>query len=527
MKNGFLYISVVVLLLVKSATGFPATWPFAPAAGQTGSTAVHLSDNRILAWADGYTNALYGGFITPNWKTPQKALGPAEGTVTDIVCLGRGGQITMTFSQGIADGAGYDFAVFENAFDDYFLELAWVEVSSDGSHFVRFPNYSYTTNSTSVLAFNVYGLASKYRQAYGTPFDLSELQAVSNAIAVGGTSLSDEYVTAFTNNYPFLDPAKVSHVRLIDIVGDGSAKDAEGFEILDPYPTSGSAGLDLDAIAVLNQPPPVGLVQQISFDEIPHQKLSFGSINLDAESDSGLPVFFTLQSGPAALSGNLLTFTGTGIVEVVARQGGDATYAPAAPVLRSFHVADVLQHIFVEQVPNQLPVVGFMTLRAQASSGLPVYMEVYDGPESIAIGPTNHILSLSGDMGSVILRAYQPGDSAVAPAEDVFIDFEIVAPASSNAPIAFPDWLSTNAVSVLAVAIGKDSYGREVTVLEYDLDRRAAAFARVQVSADLEYWTNAVPEILEQHAGGSNLHMQVQCLAEETNAFYRLEFTGQ
>ena len=56
---------------------------------------------------------------------------------------------TVTFASPIYNGEGPDFAVFENGFDIddeydptgvlHFLELAFVEVSSDGENFFRFP----------------------------------------------------------------------------------------------------------------------------------------------------------------------------------------------------------------------------------------------------------------------------------------------------------------------------------------------------------------------------------------------------
>ena len=77
------------------------------------------------------------------------ALGPADAydfgtglpstSPTTVVSLGDGGSITLTFAHPLSDGTGPDLAVFENAFNDTFLELAFVEVSSDGANFVRFP----------------------------------------------------------------------------------------------------------------------------------------------------------------------------------------------------------------------------------------------------------------------------------------------------------------------------------------------------------------------------------------------------
>jgi hypothetical protein len=183
-------------------------------------------------------------------------LGAAKGGASDILCLGRGGQVTLTFPVGIRDGKGADFAIFENGFDDAFLELAWVEVSSDGIHFVRFPNYSYTLQPVggfgTVETRLLYGLASKYRQNYGTPFDLNELRLAFSAAQEGNTDFSPDFTQQLTNNFPTLNFEKITHIRLIDIVGDGSAHDARGTIIYDPYPTVGSAGLDLDAIGILN-----------------------------------------------------------------------------------------------------------------------------------------------------------------------------------------------------------------------------------------------------------------------------------
>lgn len=231
----------------------------APAAGESGTTAVSASSNAIVAWADGYEDYVPGTEVDDGWKTPQKALGRAEGTSFDVVVLGRGGRITMTFSGGISDGPGPDFVVFENGFDDFFLELAWVEVSSDGTNFVRFPNYSYTQDP--VAGFGrletrlIWGLASKYRQGFGDPFDLADLQRAYDAALAGNVDFSQAFATQLTNNLPLVDLHHVAYVRLVDVVGDGNALDCRGSVVYDPYPTSGSAGFDLDAVGVLHSDP--------------------------------------------------------------------------------------------------------------------------------------------------------------------------------------------------------------------------------------------------------------------------------
>lgn len=208
--------------------------PFAPAAGQSGSTAIHKDSDLFNAWATGYLDYNPGADLTASFKTPEKALGKALGDSLDIVSLGNGGSITLTFEHSIRNGGGYDFAVFENSFSNNFLELAWVEVSSNGTDFFRFNNYSYTPASVSAFGSidptNLDGLAGKYKQGYGTPFDLGELVGLNG-----------------------LDVNNVGYVRLLDITGAGGERDTLNNPIYDPYKTTGSAGFDLEAIGVMHQ----------------------------------------------------------------------------------------------------------------------------------------------------------------------------------------------------------------------------------------------------------------------------------
>ncbi len=229
---------VALWALHLSAVSFAG--PYAPAAGQAGSTAIFKSDAAIVGWATGYQNYLVGPNVDAAWQTPAKALGPAVGDSFDIVSLGDGGQITLTFAHPIIDAPGDDFAVFENGFSDTFLELGFVEVSSNGTDFFRFANDSLTPGPVggfgAVDPTNLQGLAGKYRQGYGTPFDLAALAGVS----------------------PLLDLQNVGYVRILDIVGDGTYFDTSGDAIYDLYPTTGSGGFDLDAVAVMHAAPEPG-----------------------------------------------------------------------------------------------------------------------------------------------------------------------------------------------------------------------------------------------------------------------------
>ena len=63
-------------------------------------------------------------------------------------------------------------------------------------------------------------------------------------------------------------------------------------------------------------------------------------ITLAATSTSGLPITYTILSGPATLSGGTLTVTGVGTIVVRASQPGNVLFAPAAPVNVTFSAVE-------------------------------------------------------------------------------------------------------------------------------------------------------------------------------------------
>jgi hypothetical protein len=214
---------------------------YAPAPPDATTTAIAFNDVRIVAWAKAVAGYLPGtGVSDPKWMMPAQAFGPAGTDPTAVVVLGNAGTITLTFDSPITDGDGWDFAVFENSFaSDIFLELGFVEVSSDGSHFARFDSAfrgpTAPCGSCSGTAAQIGGLAGSYMVGYGTPFDLAALRNV--ALVRDGS----------------VDLTAIKYVRIVDIVGDGATLDSFGRAIVDPLSTGPTAGFDLDGIAVLNQ----------------------------------------------------------------------------------------------------------------------------------------------------------------------------------------------------------------------------------------------------------------------------------
>lgn len=245
----------IICLLISSGLVATVQAQFPPQAGLPGSDAIHANDDRIVDWASGCS-------FERGWKdiadttlgrvtigSETDPLGPPE---IGLLCLGDGGSATLTFDYAIRNGEGPDFAVFENGFTNLtdssmaFLELAFVEVSSDGSNFYRFPSKSnipvapQLTNEDFADARFLHNLAGKYIKGYGTPFDLEELKDEAG-----------------------LDVNNISHVRVIDVVGsirpEFASYDSEGQVINDPYPTPyATGGFDLQAVGVLHSNKPSG-----------------------------------------------------------------------------------------------------------------------------------------------------------------------------------------------------------------------------------------------------------------------------
>lgn len=230
--------------------------PAALLAGPYPADFIPAADPRFVFWASAAEIVRGPGDIVefneedpyfPTYGDGSSAIGPAGATTGDegnpfpVVSLGDGGSATLTFEQPLADGAGPDFAVFENSFNGAFLELAHVKVSSDGVNFFRFPSVSLTQTQTQIPDYgtldpsNIRNLAGRAPGGSGTPFDLAELR----------------------RHHPALDVDRITHVRVVDVVGSldpaHRTLDSLGNPINDPYPTFHEfGGFDLDAVGAIS-----------------------------------------------------------------------------------------------------------------------------------------------------------------------------------------------------------------------------------------------------------------------------------
>ncbi len=284
-----LTILLLTLLSNSKLIAQPAG-PYAPPAGQTGSTAIHKDSIVFVAWAN---NAI----IERGWQNiANKSLGKttagtavsatAKSGINGVVSLGDSGVATLTFPGSLYDGLGADFAVFENGFGS-FLELAFVEVSSDGINFFRFDSHSATDTTVQVGSFgsvdatDVHNLAGKYTAGFGTPFDLNEL---------AGT--------------PGLDISNITHIRVVDAIGSLTEpfvmRDSQNRPVNDTWPTPfPTGGFDLDAVGAIH-------INSNSIDEFSSTSLSTYPNPVNGVLNIGLSSFGTYDLKIIDINGSII-----------------------------------------------------------------------------------------------------------------------------------------------------------------------------------------------------------------------------
>ncbi len=204
-----------------------------------------------------------------------------------------------------------------------------------------------------------------------------------------------------------------------------------------------------------------GSDQTISFNAISDKVNINPPFQLTGSASSGLPVIFHVISGPATVSGNTITLTGTpGIVTVRAIQSGNGAYAPAIPVEHTFTVnpaggtgltgnyfnnIDLTNQVLTRVDPNinfdwgtgsPDPSIGENTFSVRWDGGiLPLYSESYTftvtGDDGVRLwvndqlivdawvdqAPTNHsgnITLSGGEQVPIRLEYFENGGGAVA-----------------------------------------------------------------------------------------------------------------
>jgi hypothetical protein len=273
-------------------------------------------------------------------------------------------------------------------------------------------------------------------------------------------------------------------------------------------------------------------VQTISFGSLPDVTYGLAPFAMTATATSGLPIVYTIISGPATVSGNVLILTGAGTVTVQAGQPGNAVFKAALSVEHSFNVAKADQAITFAALPDKSVSDLPFAITATANSGLTVNLNVVSGPAVL----NGNILTLVGS-GIVAISAFQPGSSnynaaltlqrsftvtgvpqsiAFGPLSQQTIGdapFPVSASASSGLPVAFtivsgPATLDGNIimvtgagmVTVQASQIGNDYYSAAPNVTQSFLVRAANIAQTITFDPILDKVFGDAPVVLNASA---------------------------
>lgn len=172
------------------------------------------------------------------------------------------------------------------------------------------------------------------------------------------------------------------------------------------------------------------LNQTIDFAELDDKTFGNPPFEVTATASSGLPVQFSVFSGPATISNNLVTLTGAGSVTIRASQPGNGTFAAAPDVDQTFDVFKADQTISFDVLAGKTFGDAPFAISATASSDLEVGFQI-SGPATLS----NGTITITG-AGTVVVTASQPGDDNYNAALDVERSFEV---SKANQTISFAE----------------------------------------------------------------------------------------
>jgi hypothetical protein len=177
-----------------------------------------------------------------------------------------------------------------------------------------------------------------------------------------------------------------------------------------------------ELIAKFTKAPILSAVQTITFPEIPAQQVINRTVLLGATASSKLPVSYSVTpSKIASVTGNILTLTGAGIVNVTATQAGNGLVKPANAVRHLVVVSKSLQKITFPKIKTTKLTAGMLLLSATADSNQPVTYKVLTPSTALVIG--NWLILKT--YGLVVVQATQTGTDSYLPAAPATVSFRV------------------------------------------------------------------------------------------------------
>ncbi|MEI6467500.1 MAG: MBG domain-containing protein, partial [Verrucomicrobiota bacterium] len=161
------------------------------------------------------------------------------------------------------------------------------------------------------------------------------------------------------------------------------------------------------------------LNQAITFSQLPNVQYGSPTIVLSATATSGLFPAFAVARGPAVLLDSFLQLTGAGEIFVRVTQAGNSVFNAAPEINQRVGVAQKFQEILFPALADAT-YGETVALLATANSELPVSYRVVSGPAVV----NGSSLVLTG-IGTVVVRAGQPGNAGIAAAPEIERSFRV------------------------------------------------------------------------------------------------------
>ncbi len=427
--------------------------------GGDGAYAVAIqSDGKIVAAGNG--NPLASGnadFAVVRYNI--------DGTLDPA--FGVGGKVTTDF------GSVEDYAKSVGIQSDGRI----VVTGSFGSYpWADFALARYNPNGTLDTTFDVDG---KVTTNFGG-WDLGQAMAIQSdgGIVAAGHTQSSSYALDFAvaryNANGSLDTTFAGTGKVTaDFGGGPDAGHAVAIQSDGKIVVAGSGGVaTVFAVARFGGTvPPSAVGQTINFAVLASRTFGDAPFALNATATSGLPVTFSIVSGPAIVSGNTVTITGAGSAIVRASQAGNVSYTPAPNVDRTLTVAKA---VLIATAANATRIYG------AANPAFTISYSGFVNGNTAAVIDTAPVASTSADetsnVGSYAINvsggaddsytfSYVAGTLVIAPAAQTISfgaipgvtfgnpPFALSASASSGLPVAFsivsgPATLAGNTVTL-------------------------------------------------------------------------------
>jgi hypothetical protein len=275
-------------------------------------------------------------------------------------------------------------------------------------------NYETGASTAQTLVVNQFAPVVKVVPASLSIDRISALPVTVTVTAASGEPKPAGSVTLSSGSYESAAATLTAGIARIDIPANVLN---DGTDVLKATYTPGSSSLATYRTSTGSALVKVSKVKQAIEFAAPKSPVVFGikPIKITATASSHLPVTFTVLSGHAKISGDELTITGAGTVELAANQHGNASYDAAVEVTHKIIVDKATQTIDFKAPPSKVTFpANPITLSATASSHLAVTFSVVSGPAKVR----GDKLTITGT-GTVVVAASQAGNANYETAHEV------------------------------------------------------------------------------------------------------------